>query len=446
MKKESLTLLSALLCLAMLMTFAVSCGSSAGKGDGQETVYADNSAGDAETETEGETLTPDDIPSDIKLDGKTVNIWCRWDNEQDFPEENGEIINDSVYRRNRSVEERLNIKISWYSSVRNGIVSAGDNSTAMRKYLSADDNTYDIIINSPTVMMSNRNFMYNLKEVPYIDLDKPWWWENVNGEIAPNANVLNFATGDMNIDAFRRMYCLYYNRTLYNNVFGSETEPYDLVDDGKWTYDVFIKRCEDVTADIDGDGVLNVENDRYALGEQWTSSVLSMNLSMCNVEWYTTDSDTGMRIVSEFNERMADWAQKCANMLNIALYDQNSQKKGTDFFEGRVLFYEYTLGYANNISAQMMDGYGLIPNPKIDESQERYQSFIESDVSLSCVPLNVKDVSVSGLVLEALASEAYRSVTPNFVTVSLQAKYADDEQSARMVNLIIDSSFANFLR
>ena len=59
--------------------------------------------------TYGEIFVPiyGDVPaSDLDLSGLTMR------NGYAYYEENGEIINDAVYRRNRAVEERLNVKLN----------------------------------------------------------------------------------------------------------------------------------------------------------------------------------------------------------------------------------------------------------------------------------------------------------------------------------------------
>lgn len=400
-------------------------------------------------ETEPETLWIEQtsVPDTLKYDGRTVTIQARWTEHDGITEENGEIVNDIIYKRNRAIEEQLDIAFDWVLGQPDG-VPTGTFTGELDAYFMAGEQLYDIMINSAAILLPRREYFMDMKNIDYIDLSKPWWWDKANDEMTYGADkIYPCLIGDIEINAHFLTYCMYYNMDLYEDEFGNGKELLELVASDDWTYDVFIEKAQAVTRDTDGDGTINPEHDQYALAQTYPSAVVSLALSMDDFDWYTTNTDTGTRTVNEFNERMADWAMSVANLLKVGLNDQNDKKSSGDFYNGNVMFFEYTLGYAKNVSANMSeDRYGILPNPKLDENQEGYQSFIESDVLCWWIPILAVDSSLSGAVMEALACYAYNEVRPIFITSVLQSKYVDNEESIRSVEIIIDSAHMNFLR
>ena len=108
MKKLSLIL--ALLMVLSLVAFTAGCA----KDD-----PGSNSTGGTGDETKGDELGPDGLPYDrlpeLNYNNTVVNFLVRDKYKERVYVENetADIINDSVYYRNRSVEERLGIKFNF---------------------------------------------------------------------------------------------------------------------------------------------------------------------------------------------------------------------------------------------------------------------------------------------------------------------------------------------
>ena len=106
--------LSFLLSLLMLSSVLSACG-----GDGETSVTTDagTAAQTADTtpvETEPAYL-PDDLPDDLDFGGEALHIfgWERAVPEFTVEEETGDIVSDAIYQRNRNVEERLHINLTY---------------------------------------------------------------------------------------------------------------------------------------------------------------------------------------------------------------------------------------------------------------------------------------------------------------------------------------------
>lgn len=55
------------------------------------------------------------------------------------------------------------------------------------------------------------------------------------------------------------------------------------------------------------------------------------------------------------------------------------------------------------------------------------------------IPVSVSDEKAAGAVLEALSSESYRTIIPEYCEVSLKVRYSQDDDVSRMFDLIINS-------
>ena len=86
----------------------------------------------------------------------------------------------------------------------------------------------------------------------------------------------------------------------------------------------------------------------------------------------------------------------------------------------------------------MDDKYGIIPIPKLDEYQDRYYTFLHDQFTAFGIVSTVKEdrLQKMGSVLEAMASESYKSEIPVYYDIALKHRYAKDEESGRMRDMI----------
>jgi hypothetical protein len=87
----------------------------------------------------------------------------------------------------------------------------------------------------------------------------------------------------------------------------------------------------------------------------------------------------------------------------------------------------------------METDFGIIPQPKYDEAQAEYITFVNPAGSGLTIPVTVGDIERCGVVLEAMASESYRHLTPAYYNTALQQKYTRDNESAEMLDLLLQN-------
>ena len=157
-----------MLALASVLTFA-SCGEDgAGSTDYNSAGGADNrgteeGGGEIPEETGRENI-PDAIPAGLKFDGKSFNIIFQSSRlyEVYTEEENGDIVNDAVYTRNKNIEERFGIEITATELADENAVNA-----AVRNSVNAGDYSYDLIYNFAHYFapLAVEGILYNWKNV-----------------------------------------------------------------------------------------------------------------------------------------------------------------------------------------------------------------------------------------------------------------------------------------
>ena len=112
------------------------------------------------------------------------------------------------------------------------------------------------------------------------------------------------------------------------------------------------------------------------------------------------------------------------------------------FAGDHALFMIHRLDFASTDTLRNMEDYGIIPDAKYDESQENYITPIVNEVV--GIPYVVKDADMSAMLIEALSFESYKTVRPVYFEIALKRKYSRDEDSNKMLDIIMDGVSCDF--
>ena len=80
--------------------------------------------------------------------------------------------------------------------------------------------------------------------------------------------------------------------------------------------------------------------------------------------------------------------------------------------------------------------FGILPYPKMDEAQENYITSSHDTANVGAIPMTCGKADTMGAVLEVLARESAEDVVPAYYETALKVKYARDDQSSRMLDII----------
>lgn len=443
MKPKKILALMALAALALALFAAASCqaennDAKAVSGENDADDPADPSSGGADDAAGGDEDSragyKDSLPDDLDFGGMEYRILTRSDNSEVFlnaefaGEEIGEIVNDAVYRRQKSIEEKLGINVS--------AIVTDDTVASTRKSVKTGDDVYDIIAGYAyfiTPLALEGSFV-NLGEFPYVDYEKPWWPDSITKHLKINGK-LYFMTGDYTLSLIRAMHCIVFNKQVAQDF--SLPNLYQIVRDGDWTLDKLEETVKSVSRDVNGDGAWGIE-DIYGLATlSYDEYFPAFQLPMTE-----TNSDGTLKLavysekfVNAYN-RMYEIAHSTASYSIKALHADRSHEK-TLFSEDRLLF-NFVLLTDCEQYRDMESDYGIIPHPKYDKTQDNYYTVSHDYYSLLCVPVTADPsrYAMVGAVTEAVAAEGYRTVTPAYFDVALKNKYSRDDESSQMLDML----------
>ena len=178
-------------------------------------------------------------------------------------EQDGDIVNDAIFKRNLAVSDRLNVNFEFIEEP----CAWGDRKNFAQKVsqsVLANDSAYDVVAGYSMAIASLAadGMLVDLNSTKYIDLTKPWWSQNLMAQSSVNGK-LYFASGDISTTLTYMMYAMYFNKDIMaaNNI----EEPYNLVLDGKWTLDKLLELSTGVYQDLNGDGKKKVDDDLFGL-------------------------------------------------------------------------------------------------------------------------------------------------------------------------------------
>ena len=432
MKKQTRAL-SLILAGLILTSGLISCG----KEEEKEKVPVDVNI---ETEDEYKLEVPEGV-----AEGKTFSIYIAHssvNNNYIREEETGEDLNDSIYHRNALTEQHTGVELNFVGSTRPTDGGSQQAETSqVRTLIQAGDTTYDAYVNvqhsgMPTLIEEGMFIDWN--EIPHIKLDNPWWYSNVQRDIC-FGNKIFCMTGDYNLASFSNTECLIFNKTMCDEL-GLEY-PYQAVFDGTWTHDMFVDYIKKATKDLNGDGKLDYDNDRYGFGG-WQYEQLQALFAGYGGECIVKDEDN-LPVLNIDNELTYTVIDK---MLEVFANDGaffEGKTFGIDdkmFNEGRLLFNDAFINSVPGTRSLEEIDVGFVPYPKLDEDQADYYSRTANISCLTYIPVTNTDLDKTGAVLETMAYYSNQLVLPTYFDIILTIKSTRDTESEQMIPIIRNSA------
>ena len=351
--------------------------------------------------------------------------------DQYVDEETGDIINDAVYRRNEVVKQIFNIDIVSIESSTN---TADD---AVNTILAGDD-AYDIILPHSRKAFSYaiQNTLVNFHDVETIHFDKEWWSQDIIDSASVNGH-LYVLDGDISTHRLYYAFAMYFNKRIFDEL--GLDYPYAMAQNGTWTFDEFSKLVKQGSKDLNGDGLIKVEDDQYGyFTREWFGPIQVLYSGGQRI--YTKDAK-GVPKLSINSPKTVEIYSKFFNLANsedVFMQLTPARPAPEDLFTaGRAMFADNDLGAAKSMR-NMTDEFGILPWPKFSKDDE-YKTVVNGHASLIIMPHTVEDYNKSGKIVEALCAIGHRDVIPAFYDVSLKTKFSRDYESEAMIDIVKDS-------
>jgi hypothetical protein len=350
--------------------------------------------------------------------------------------ENGDLINDVVYRRNTAIEEKYNIKITMDSYSENDELATNK---IVEKSVKAGDKSYDLHMSHMIYATDTaaKGCYLDLARFPNIDLTKPYWNKGANDGCSI-ANRLYFGLSDFSFSTNENLYCIFFNKQFAKDY--NLEDPYKLVREKQWTMDKFSEIIKVGTIDLNGDGKWD-ENDQYG----YISTAAVNFLWSCGGQMMAKDEDD-MPYLDFINERVLNIYAKTFDIVNSE-YSYNKEMWWftgptiggiTMFANAQGVFYGNQLCRVNELRAVEFD-FGIIPYPKYDVAQERYYSYVDGHASMMAIPMILPNPDWTSMIVEELSYLSYKDILPTYYDVVLNVKMVRDEESVEMLKILFDS-------
>ncbi|MGN1410493.1 MAG: hypothetical protein ACI4XJ_10015, partial [Eubacteriales bacterium] len=222
---------------------------------------------------------------------------------------------------------------------------------------------------------------------------------------------------------------------------------YTLVNEGKWTFDKYGELAVAALSDLDGDGTMG-KDDRY--GMIGISKYMHCSLvQAADVMYVSKDADNYPVYSMTTDEKFVDVFGKIIDICNdnnawfYTADGTNDSPAIHNMFRNDQGLFLTTMFYLIESLRDMESEFGIIPFPKYDEAQSNYISRV-SFFDTSIIPVTVEDASRASIILEALSCESHNAVIPAYYDIALKSKYARDEESSAMIDIILDNRVLDF--
>ena len=345
----------------------------------------------------------------------------------------GEPINDAVYMRNSQIEAMFNITVVP--------VHTSDRTGTLRRTITAGEDAFDLAYNNPfgQATLSQEGLLYNLFDVPNLDLTQPWWDQNAVQDLSI-AHRLYMVTGDIGTMYRKSVGIILFNKNMMRDY--ALGDPYQLVAENRWTMDEFLRMCMAVSQDLDGTGTWD---DNAKFGLVGYRDILPIGLIGGGVRFATKNADD-IPEITFMNEKTIEIFNKFTEVLHDRTLFWSWSRVGSNNERSRVMFannqalFNWNEFHSIPRLRAMETDFGILPMPLFSEAQERYYHSVNPHVApMFCIPISNPNIAETGAIMDHLGALGRNILTPAYYHISLQGQHARDEESIMTMDLIFSS-------
>ncbi len=434
-KRSTLALL-----LAMLML--VSCGSGTTPTETTTDTVSTETAETTSTEAPAETKATDAMPS-TDFGGETFNIVTNNilagyelpTTQQLATELTGEVINDTLYNRDRWIEEKYNVKVETFNRDEWAWNVINQN---YQKGIQSGDFEYELIIEDlaeVTRVLSTSGLVYPLNMIESIHLEKDYWFPKLNEELKVGGD-LYFAACPISPRYYGSAYVIMFNRDLAADL--GLPDLYETVTDGSWTLDKMDEYAALAVNDANGDGKWT-EDDVYGM---WYEVLTGESIILGAGHHYIVNEGNTLKVMLK-DENLLNVMQKFAGMCQkeYTVYDGGGLDTGVIREKGNYLFWNpctFNLAEFRDLSHD----FGILPMPKGTEAQDGYYGYSQPWAnSTALIPITVtgERLTMAGTLTDAMTAYGYDYVRPAVFDNVIQLKTVRDARSAEIIDMIFEN-------
>ncbi len=359
-----------------------------------------------------------------------------------YDEASSVALDNAMYQRQQKVESDYHVNID--SIVQKAYsVGNGPGYQKISQAVLGGDCFYDaaLVAGYDVSVLAYNDMLYDMNSISTLHLEKAWWDQQANRELAIN-DLMFFTTGDITNQDNDSVFTLVFNKKLFEDY--QLEDPYALVKENKWTLENFGKLTKAVGQDLNHDDKRD-ENDLFGL-LVWDDAI--MGIINASGEKCATVQENGEIVLSLYNERTVSLLEQYFDIIfdeNSAFCYQRHIKTGADMWNNNQALFWMT-AMANIPAMRTMEAdFGILPYPKMTAEQDSYHNTISPyNSQFYCVPLIQNDVEMTGTILEALAYYGYTIVKPAYYDKTLVGQSTRDDESSEMLDIIFSTLSFDF--
>ena len=454
MKNKLIAVTAFLMILCMALAAFSGCADKKEGPNNKPSETGKNTAESADVPQTEEQEAPDTyyIPG-IKYKDTTFTILCPGKNDgewecKDFYAENDsdDALVSAVFNRQKLIEDTFGVKIEIIEDASRSTIN-----NLVKKDILGGDPEYDLVMQvmNSAYTLAQSKYLANLDNIPYLDLTSDVWDQSYLAQ-SSIAGQNFFATGEITTMDNDGTWVMMFNKKLAENY---DLDIYSLVNKGEWTFDKLYEITKDLYQSKDGSGKMS-EQDTFGIST--TIDFIQGMFYAADGRIIKKDNDDipYLDFNNEQNSKIIDAIIKIyysANKITFDCHDYASAAPGGAahllaqqmFEEDRALFYSEVMQCAIRLR-DMDTNYGIIPMPKFNTAQKHYTTHSVTAVTLCAmiskgIEAKQDKFERAGMIMQALAVEGKRILTPAYYEKSLIAKGTRDYESADMLPII----FAN---
>ena len=433
MKKRIFALL---LVAVMLAAALVGCGGSNAKKRPKNN--SNSNAYDSEEDREIKEYVVG-LSEDASYDGETFTYMGGWsDNFPAKEEETADILSNALFYRQRDIEDLYGVK--WVNHNVDGSDACKD--TVINEVMAGGD-SYDLVngfvrsVGRPTL---NAGVLMEMQDLSCVDLDREWWNQHMWDSYALDGK-LYFLLGPINIYNYLDTFVIMFNKNVTETFGISDADLYKSVLDGTWTIDRMFEVASAVPENKTGNGTyryLEPEGMAFLYGSGYRITLFDEDGKP-----YVPD-----KLPQEFSD-LADkitpvFTDKTQTVFADSKKNENVDKKyGMDtdeiFDSDQGLFLYSTSGAVESMRKYDVV-FGILPMPKLTESQPDYYSATSSwSVGAVYAPKTVRNPEMTGRITESMAALSQIYVREAYYEKLLKGQSIFDSESADMLDIIFST-------
>lgn len=258
-------------------------------------------------------------------------------------------------------------------------------------------------------------------------------------------NELYWLSGNLSMTYTGGAICSMVNLNMYNKMFLQKYGSiYDVVRQGKWTFDLMAEMSATVFQDNDSSETIT-DGDVFGWWYGGSSFYKMAMVISSGIETTSKSADGTLNfLINQFNEDFIARSQRIYSLLNESVGITGKADVGT-FTDGNTLFNVCTLNDLRGAEyREMSDDFAVIPTPKFNEQQNEYRIAMHDNNHLIGLPYTNSKIEATTATLELMAYLSYYNVFPEYLNEALKYKYTRDEEAAEMVQLIYDGIYTDF--